>query len=568
MIKRIAIPALLLLALSMPLPACGGGQPMQTSAETDREALTRLYETAGGPNWLRNTNWLSEEPLGHWDGVTTDADGRVVGLDLYRNNLDGFIPREVGNLDRLEALDIANRRETESALGSLLGTISDIGSEETNTVYGCVPGRLKGRLDMKRSLLGDSQFCDKAGEAEVNRLTLEHAIRGGDTADVRRVVGDVALVDDVSPEGDAFVGLAIGQGNPEMVQVLLDAGINPACSNESGRTLLHRAVVEGNAAVVRMLAEACSDALNTVRKEHIYDETLLSMAIDRGDVDTARALIEAGADPNVRISSVLTQGAVNHFSYAVESGEVGIVRILIEAGADVNAADAGRTPLERALATWDGDMMQVLVEAGADAEGTSPARALGPESLDRAIVSGDADMVAGIVEAGADVNATDERGRSPLYTAIVSGNTDVVRALLEAGADVNATDDSGDPVLYRAIISGNADVVRLLLEAGADLNARDERGNSPLHSAIVHGNADMVRTLAESGADVNATDDSGYPMLFHAIVPGDADVVRALVEVGADVNVMDGHGNSMLGLARFYERTEIAGILVDAGALE
>ena len=44
--------------------------------EMDRSALVALYNATDGDNWTNNTNWLSDEPLGDWFGVTTDADGR------------------------------------------------------------------------------------------------------------------------------------------------------------------------------------------------------------------------------------------------------------------------------------------------------------------------------------------------------------------------------------------------------------------------------------------------------------------------------------------------------------
>ena len=60
----------LALALTAALAACG-------SAETDREALVALYNVTNGENWNESNNWLSDAPLGEWEGVTTDSDGRV-----------------------------------------------------------------------------------------------------------------------------------------------------------------------------------------------------------------------------------------------------------------------------------------------------------------------------------------------------------------------------------------------------------------------------------------------------------------------------------------------------------
>ena len=63
-----------------------------TSAETDREALIALYNATDGENWTRNSNWLSDAPLGEWEDVSTDVDGRVTRLDIPTNELSGCVP--------------------------------------------------------------------------------------------------------------------------------------------------------------------------------------------------------------------------------------------------------------------------------------------------------------------------------------------------------------------------------------------------------------------------------------------------------------------------------------------
>ncbi|MDE2882057.1 MAG: Ig-like domain-containing protein, partial [Acidobacteriota bacterium] len=90
---------------------------------SDGDFLTALYEATGGPNWIRNDNWLSDAPLGDWHGVETDASGRVVGLDFSEhdprwwwtcvgNNLVGVIPADIGNLTALEHLALCDNNLT------------------------------------------------------------------------------------------------------------------------------------------------------------------------------------------------------------------------------------------------------------------------------------------------------------------------------------------------------------------------------------------------------------------------------------------------------------------------
>lgn len=70
----------------------------------DRAILEAVYDATEGRFWRNNRNWLSDAPLGDWYGVATDAEGRVVGIDLVANNLEGHIPPELGRLDALREL--------------------------------------------------------------------------------------------------------------------------------------------------------------------------------------------------------------------------------------------------------------------------------------------------------------------------------------------------------------------------------------------------------------------------------------------------------------------------------
>ena len=73
--------------------------PAPGSPATDREILVTFYNALDGPNWEDSGNWLSDAPLGEWDGVTTDDNGRVIWLQMggsgSRQELSGEIPLEL-----------------------------------------------------------------------------------------------------------------------------------------------------------------------------------------------------------------------------------------------------------------------------------------------------------------------------------------------------------------------------------------------------------------------------------------------------------------------------------------
>lgn len=101
----------------------------------DREALVQLYNATGGPGWSNSSNWLSDAPLGEWYGVTADEDGRVTGLVLTDNNLDGPLPADVIGLEKLQEIDVRN-----------------------NNLTGLVPSNLANPEAVTRFALGHNKF--------------------------------------------------------------------------------------------------------------------------------------------------------------------------------------------------------------------------------------------------------------------------------------------------------------------------------------------------------------------------------------------------------------------------
>lgn len=91
-----------------------GRQPVGPCRHLDRNnrpgGVDRALQRDWRPILENNTNWLSDEPVGGWYGVTTDEDGRVTDLRLEQNNLKGKIPTEIGRLEKLTALYLNENR--------------------------------------------------------------------------------------------------------------------------------------------------------------------------------------------------------------------------------------------------------------------------------------------------------------------------------------------------------------------------------------------------------------------------------------------------------------------------
>ena len=71
----------------------------------DSLALVNLYDSTNGPHWFNNKNWLTTNPLKSWYGIMVKY-GRVTEIHLYGNLLTKTIPSSIGNLSKLEYLDL------------------------------------------------------------------------------------------------------------------------------------------------------------------------------------------------------------------------------------------------------------------------------------------------------------------------------------------------------------------------------------------------------------------------------------------------------------------------------
>ena len=136
-----------------------------------RAALVALYEATDGPSWTNKEKWLSAAPLGEWYGVTTDSQGRVIELNLRRNNLQGTLPAKLARLTNLEELNLYVNQlwgsiPTELARLSNL-TLLTLGF---NKLRGSIPTELA-RLSNLTELSLDNNQLTGAIPTELARLT-------------------------------------------------------------------------------------------------------------------------------------------------------------------------------------------------------------------------------------------------------------------------------------------------------------------------------------------------------------------------------------------------------------
>lgn len=162
-------------------------------------------------------------------------------------------------------------------------------------------------------------------------------------------------------------------------------------------------------------------------------DTPLHIAASRGDLGFVRMLLDAGADPNA-----LNRNGVSPLTSACPLGAEDVVEALLAAGANPNGVEGSSSDLPLLLVAGWPDMVEMLVEAGADVTRHSPYD--GDTAVHRALKAGNHESITYLVAHGADVNAKNSSNNTPLFCAPManqsgSGIGQAVDALLRAGAD-------------------------------------------------------------------------------------------------------------------------------------
>jgi uncharacterized protein len=266
-------------------------------------------------------------------------------------------------------------------------------------------------------------------------------------------------LDQINPNGETPVTLAIKRALPDLLKLLIDSGANLNLRNAAGFTPLTLAIVLRRTEAVTLL-------------------------------------LAAGADPSEKDG--LGGSPLNA---AFVKNDLNLVKVLIVAKADVNALLlSGDYPLHHVMYTGDFDLIKQLHQAGANLDQYSQE---GNTPLLLSLYIKQPKAMSALLEAGADPNKRNAKsnGNTPLIQACSLGNIEVVKQLIGTGADVNYPSAEGDYPIYFAIRSGNYQLVQLLVREGAHIEVRDETGRSPLQWALFYKNEELISILKKAGAD-------------------------------------------------------------------
>ncbi len=296
------------------------------------------------------------------------------------------------------------------------------------------------------------------------------------------------------------------------------------------------AIQEGDVETVRNLLDRGAD-VNTADE---HGSTLLANAITRSinpKAEMVQILVDAGADVNVETDfhGNLVYAAIAYLSEIELAERIRIVEILVNAGADVNGTE-GKVPLQVASRKDYEDIIRILVHAGA-----APPIGIGAaltneleDGIELTLEDDNWELVEFLIAAGADPNVQVHDFLTVLSLAAGTGRTEMVRILVDAGAD---PDDGLAPILPVgprnhdvAWPNNTSEILQILLDAGANPNFKVPFLDETLLSlAIANDDVKAVRVLVDAGADVKKGGRPSQPThLDEAISAGNQAIVEVL----------------------------------------
>jgi ankyrin repeat protein len=405
---------------------------------------------------------------------------------------------------------------------------------------------------------------------------LFEAISDGDIEQVAFILEHGVPID-CRDDDDNTPLIIAAEGEPAIVELLIERGADIDLQNRNGVTALIAAVKFEDPPLVSLLINA--GASLTVRDRKGRRAADFAVEVDKavqfemaelfGLNTKTSAAKKKGRHKRRRKSMVHISSEVRDMLNAVSESDLPKVRTLIGQGHSVNGTDDdGNTALIFA-AEGEPLIVDFLITSGASIDLQNKN---GLSALMVAINHEEIDVIKLLMAAGANIELTDREGGSAVDLARESGSETMLRLILGFNDDSSKQKTKTAPslpmevmrrgslpsctgvarrvrALFDAVSEG--DMLRLtrLLDLGTDVDSVDDAGNTPLHFAA-EGELHTVIELIKHKAEVNSQNLHGVTPLMMAIQYNDPESAETIIRAGADVTIQDKSGKDAAHYAK------------------
>ena len=488
--RRAGLPTLLC-ALALAAPAAAAGPDLRlvdAAARQDGPAMRALLRAGVDVDQRRADGATALLWAAHWDDHEAVRLLLAAGADPNSADDHGVTP-----------LVRASENASPAVVAALLAAGADANAVQASGLTPLMVAARTGSTPVVRALLARGADVNAATGATA-ATALMWAVAAPHREIVRLLIEGGADVGASTTKGMTPLLTAARQGDVETARLLIAAGADVNQPGADGTHALPFAIVDGHADFARFLIAEGADpggtiggipalaaaAGNTDAWSFHWDREHGGAAYAVGEragggriyltpaqrLPLVAALLAAGADPNVRITtSAMLMSYVGHPTKgAFESFSCGTGDL------------RGATPL------W-------VAAHDANGQGYVPV----PDAVDRENAEQHAAIITRLLAGGADPSLAIDDGTTPLMAAAGLGQCTfrpnlkrglrshgaeaVVRVLLEAGAEIDAVNEADFTALHGAAFRGLNEVVEYLVAQGADVDARDYRGRTPFRLA-------------------------------------------------------------------------------------
>jgi len=472
--------------------------------------------------------------------------------------------------------------------------------------------------------------------AGANDSAVAKAAKSGDLPAVRKLIAARADVNIADNDGSTALLWAAYESDIEMTRVLIAAGAKPDRANRYGVTPLLQASRTGDVATMDALLKAGADAslahpegetplmaasrsgqveavrlllarkVNVNAADRYQEETALMWAAAEGHGEVVTALLDAGANPNLkaRVNPLTDRKNADHptggftaLMWAARNGSDDVVKRLVKGGADMTLKNGdGATAGVIAIYNYRFDMAALLVELGADVNDGSlyTAVEMRDSTTDQFAYDGsrlrpshpnkltNLELINFLLERGADpfkvytgsmhsfsMPNSDRFDNSAYFRAAVASDADALKILAAHIKDLDKTPEvaappveaAGAPPLPagpRGGARGNpnagrtATMVTMTGGRGPGMTGGPgyiREGAVPYREPGSRKPADAFAVLLKAGANPNAKAPDGSTLLHQVAAARNLDMIRSLAEAKVDFNATNKDGLTALDVA-------------------
>ena len=400
---------------------------------------------------------------------------------------------------------------------------------------------------------------------------LIEAIKNGEIENIENLENVKKLLSDVydfnkwhikDENKDSLLHIAVKSGNNEILELLLEKGLNPLVVDKDNNNPLHLAAKNNNADMVATLLPYHS----LINRPGQYGNTALHFAAKNGNVAIAKSLLEKGANLEATDNSKNTP-----MHYAVNHEDTSFLSFLIEQKANISADNlSGRTPLHLATSAGNINAVKILVKNKADVNAAGEDE---KTTLDYAAEWGHTEVasflrrnraISSVQKSGAkSTTRGSDRGTvagvnlgiiipnvnwtHPDYSQFSSFASALIHLANHQTSDYNAENVSTKLIEIKTFLTDNSGNFDQEMFKNI-VNGQNEKGNTALHRSCVNGSPEIADILLEAGANADKVNyggiagdfglENGGCTPFHLCAfHGNPDVAKVLIKHKANPNI-------------------------------